>query len=292
MWPVLAFILPVIRLYLIGVKVLIYQMLHKSFTLPVLPRQNGRVAIVTGGARGMGYETSQHLASLGTHVVIAGNEEEEGLVAVKKIQKESGHKKAGVMLVPERKTEDGFELHFGLNYLGHFLLTNLLLAGLRDSGQSRRCSRIITVSSATHYGGRLDLNDLQGRSCYSSHGAYSQSKLALVLFTYHLQERLWARGDPVTANVVDPGMVDTDLYQNLCSPAQLAKKPVAKLLFRTPAEGASTAVYAAAASELEGHGGLYLYNGQKKISSASSYDKQLQEKLWTKSCAMVGLQEA
>lgn len=61
---------------------------------------------------------------------------------------------------------------------------------------------------------------------------------------------------------------------------------------QTPAEGASTAMYAAAASELEGHGGLYLYNGQKKISSARSYDKQLQEKLWTKSCAMVGLQEA
>lgn len=67
------------------------------------------------------------------------------------------------MLVPERKTEDGFELHFGLNYLGHFLLTNLLLDVLRDSGQSGRSSRIVTVSSATHYGGRLDLNDLQGR---------------------------------------------------------------------------------------------------------------------------------
>ncbi|XP_026788168.1 dehydrogenase/reductase SDR family member on chromosome X isoform X2 [Pangasianodon hypophthalmus] len=292
MWRLLAFILPVIRLYFIGVKVLIDQLLHRSFALPVLPRQNGRVAIVTGGARGMGYETSRHLASLGTHVVIAGNEEEEGLIAVKKIQKESGHRKAGVMLVPERKTEDGFELHFGLNYLGHFLLTNLLLDVLRDSGQSGRYSRIVTVSSATHYGGRLDLNDLQGRSCYCSHGAYSQSKLALVLFTYHLQEQLWARGDPITANAVDPGMVDTDLYQNLCSPAQLAKKPVAKLLFRTPAEGASTGVYAATTSELEGLGGLYLYNGQKKISSASSYDKQLQEKLWTKSCAMVGLQKA
>lgn len=67
------------------------------------------------------------------------------------------------MLVPERETEDGFEWHFGLNYLGHFLLTNLLLDVLIDSGQSGRCSRIVTVSSATHYGGRLDLNDLQGR---------------------------------------------------------------------------------------------------------------------------------
>ncbi|XP_007246764.3 dehydrogenase/reductase SDR family member on chromosome X isoform X2 [Astyanax mexicanus] len=274
----------------------------------------------------MGYETSRHLASLGMHVVIAGNEEDEGLVAVKKIQEQTGQRKvefmyldlaslksvrqfvqrfkarglplhvlvnnAGVMLVPERKTEDGFELHFGLNYLGHFLLTNLLLDTLRSSGRSGQCSRIVTISSATHYGGRLNLDDLQRRSCYSSHGAYAQSKLALVLFTYHLQDRLCAQGDPVTANAVDPGMVDTDLYENLCSPAQLAKRPVAKLLFRTPAEGASTAIYAAAASELEGVGGLYLYNGRKTESSVTSYDEQLQGRLWKQSCALVGLQKA
>ncbi|XP_072513408.1 polyprenol dehydrogenase isoform X2 [Salminus brasiliensis] len=274
----------------------------------------------------MGYETSRHLASLGMHVVIAGNEEDEGLAAVRKIQKEAGQGKvefmyldlaslksvrqfvqrfkskglplhvlvnnAGVMLVPERKTEDGFELHFGLNYLGHFLLTNLLLDTLRNSAKSGQCSRVVTISSATHYGGRLDLNDLQGRSCYCAHGAYSQSKLALVLFTYHLQDRLWAQGDPVTANAVDPGMVDTALYENLSSPAQLAKRPVAKLLFRTPAEGASTGIYAAAASELEGVGGLYLYNGRKTESSVTSYDEQLQARLWMQSCALVGLQKA
>ncbi|XP_062866611.1 dehydrogenase/reductase SDR family member on chromosome X [Trichomycterus rosablanca] len=325
MW-LFSFILPIIRLYLIGVKVLIDQLLHKSFTLPVLPRQDGKVAIVTGGARGMGYETSRHLASLGARVVIAGNEEEEGLSAVKKIQRETGHDKvefmyldlaslesvrqfvqgfkaralplhilvnnAGVMLVPERRTVDGFELHFGLNYLGHFLLTNLLLDLLRESGRSGKCSRIVTVSSATHYGGRLNLNDLQSRSCYCSHGAYSQSKLALVLFTYRLQKQLWARGDPVTANAVDPGMVDTDLYQNLCSPAQMAKKPVARLLFRTPTEGASTAIYTVAACELEGLGGLYLYNGQNRESSTCSYERHLQDDLWTKSCDLVGLQKA
>lgn len=77
-----------------------------------------------------------------------------------------------------------------------------------------------------------EVTSLCFRSCYSSHGAYSQSKLALVLFTYHLQEQLWTRGDPLTTNAIDPGVVDTDLYQNLCTPAQLAKKPMAKLLFR------------------------------------------------------------
>lgn len=288
MWRLLHCILGFIRLYLDGVKVLLYQLFNKSFRLP------------------------------------AGNEEEEGLAAVKKIQEELNQGKvefmyldlasltsvrqfvqrynakglplhvlvnnAGVMLVPERRTEDGFELHFGLNYLGHFLLTNLLLGALRKTGKPGKCSRIVIMSSATHYGGRLTLDDLQGRLCYSSHAAYAQSKLALLLLSYHLQEQLLVRGDPVTVNAVDPGMVDTALYDNLCSPAQVAKKPFAKLLFRTPAEGASTAIYAAAASELEGIGGLYLYNGRKTESSALSYDKRLQTKLWKQSCALVGLQ--
>lgn len=70
---------------------------------------------------------------------------------------------AGVMLVPERKTEDGFEEHFGLNYLGHFLLTNLLLDTLKQSGTHSHNARIVTVSSATHYVGKLHLNDLQSR---------------------------------------------------------------------------------------------------------------------------------
>lgn len=66
-------------------------------------------------------------------------------------------------MVPERTTEDGFEEHFGLNYLGHFLLTNLLLDTLKESGAPGRCARVVTVSSATHYIGELDMDDLQGR---------------------------------------------------------------------------------------------------------------------------------
>ncbi|XP_028836322.1 polyprenol dehydrogenase isoform X2 [Denticeps clupeoides] len=271
----------------------------------------------------MGYEISRHLASLGMHVVIAGNVEEEGLDAVKKIQEEAGEGRveflylnlaslksvrqfvqrfkstglplhvlvnnAGVMLLPQGQTEEGFEVHFGLNYLGHFLLTNLLLDALKRSGKHGTCSRIVNMSSATHYGGRMIMDDLNGRSCYSAHGSYSQSKLALVLFTYHLQDMLTVGGYHVTSNAVDPGMVDTNLYENLCGPAQLAKAPVAKLLFRTPAQGASTAIYAATASEMEEVGGCYLFNGCKTASSESSYDTELQAELWKKSCALVGL---
>ncbi|TKS66160.1 Dehydrogenase/reductase SDR family member on chromosome X [Collichthys lucidus] len=325
MW-LLSVLVPLVRLYLCGVKVLLYQLFNRSLTLPVLPKQNGRVAIVTGGTRGMGFETARHLASLGMHVVIAGNEKEEGTAAVKRIHEEGGKGKAefmfldltslksvrqfvqtfkarglplhvlvnnaGTMLVPETQTQDGFEFHFGLNYLGHFLLTNLLLDVLKKSGRHGCCSRVVTVSSATHYGGVMDMDDLNSKRCYSSHGAYSQSKLALVLFTYYLQEQLTASGFPVTANAVDPGMVDTALYDNLWSLAQALKKPVAKLLFRTPAEGASISIYAAAASEMEGVGGCYLYNGKKKQSSDISYDSELQAELWKKSCQLVGLQVA
>ncbi|XP_058885006.1 dehydrogenase/reductase SDR family member on chromosome X isoform X3 [Acipenser ruthenus] len=291
----------------------------------IFPKQNGRVAIVTGGAKGIGYETARHLARLGMHIIIAGNSENEGQEAVKRIKEENLHQKvefihldltslksvhwfvktfndrglplhilvnnAGVMLVPERTTQDGFEEHIGLNYLGHFLLTKLLLDKLKQSGCQESCARIVTVSSATHYCGELDLEDLQSCSCYSSHRAYAQSKLALVLFTYYLQQRLTAEGSHVMTNAVDPGVVNTDLYQNICWPAQLLKGLVAGLFFRTPEEGASTSIYAAAAPELEGVGGCYLYNGQRTKSADASYDEELQSRLWTLSCSLVGIQE-
>ncbi|XP_017285529.1 dehydrogenase/reductase SDR family member on chromosome X isoform X2 [Kryptolebias marmoratus] len=274
----------------------------------------------------MGFETAKHLASLGMHVIIAGNEREEGSAAVRRINEECSQGKvefvfmdltsltsvrqfvqtfrgrrlplhvlinnAGTMLVSEKRTEDDFELHFCLNYLGHFLLTNLLLDVLKTSGRQGNCSRIINMSSATHYAGVIDMEDLNRRTYYSSHAAYAQSKLALVLFTYYLQEQLTAGGFPVIVNAVDPGMVDTALYDNLWSLAKMLKKPIAKILFRTPAEGASISTYAGAAAEMEGVGGFYLYNGEKTQSSDLSYDSELQAKLWKKSCELVGLQEA
>ncbi|XP_054882023.1 dehydrogenase/reductase SDR family member on chromosome X-like isoform X2 [Poeciliopsis prolifica] len=320
----LSVLIPLLRLYLCGIKVLLYQMFNRTFAMPALPKQKGRVAIVTGATRGMGFETARHLANLGMHVIIAGNEPEEGAAAVRKINEECNEgeaefvfvdltslksvrqfvqkfrdrslplhvliNNAGTMLVPERRTEDGFEFHFCLNYLSHFLLTNMLLDLLKTSGRKGRCSRIINMASATHYVGEINLDDLNKRAVYSSHGAYCQSKLALVLFTYYLQEQLTSGGFSVTVNAVDPGMVDTALYDNLWTLAQMMKKPVASVLFRTPAEGASISVYAAAASEMEGVGSCYLYNGQKTQSSDLSYDSELQAKLWTKSCELVGLQ--
>ncbi|XP_077336928.1 polyprenol dehydrogenase isoform X3 [Lithobates pipiens] len=196
---------------------------------------------------------------------------------------------AGVMLVPESKTEDGFETHFGLNFLGHFLLTNLLLDTMRKSGTPYFNTRVVTVSSATHFNGELNFDDLQTSHSYSSHGAYSQSKLALVLFTYYLQHQLTAEGCYVTANSVDPGVVNTDLYQHVSWPGRFVKWMTGWLFLKTAEEGAFTSIYASISPDLEGIGGCYLYNGQRIKSADVTYNTEVQKRLWAESCKMAVL---
>ncbi|XP_063811554.1 E3 SUMO-protein ligase ZBED1 isoform X3 [Pseudophryne corroboree] len=281
--------LPTLRNYYIAVKVIFQQLLGRSLTVPDFPRQDGKVAFITGGAKGIGFYTAKHLSRLGMHVIIAGNNETDGNEAVRRIQEDTLNNKAGVMLVPERRTQDGFEEHFGLNYLGHFLLTNLLLDTMRSSGRQDCNARVITVSSATSFAAQLNFDDLQNSHCYSAHGAYSQSKLALVLFTYYLQHQLTVEGSHVTANAVDPGVVNTDLYKHVCWPFRFVKWMTGRLLLKSAEEGAATSIYAAVSPDLEGIGGCYLYNGQKIKSADITYNAELQEKLWTESCKMVAL---
>ncbi|KAM8753395.1 polyprenol dehydrogenase [Rhynchonycteris naso] len=312
-----------LRVYAAGAAVILAQLLRRfcgRFKEPAFTRQPDRVAIVTGGTEGIGYATCRHLARLGMHVIIAGNDETKARDVVRRLQEETLSDKveflycdlasmasirdfvqkfkgkniplhvlinnAGVMMVPQRQTADGFEEHFGLNYLGHFLLTNLLLDTLRASGRPGRSARVVTVSSATHYVGELDLDDLQGSGGYSAHGAYARSKLALVLFTYHLQRLLAAQGSPVTANAVDPGVVDTNLYKHVFWGTRLVKKLFGRWFFKSPEEGAWTSVFAAVSPELEGVGGRYLYNEREATSLAVTYDTELQQQLWARSCRM------
>ncbi|XP_072118761.1 polyprenol dehydrogenase isoform X3 [Mobula birostris] len=289
--------------YAVGLKVLLEQLLRRRFSLPVLPSQDGKVAIVTGGAQGIGYETAKHLSRLGMHVIIVEFMYLE-LASLQSIRQFVEHFKArnlplhvlvnnaAVMLVPQRYTEDEFEEHFGVNYLGHFLLTHLLRDALRQSGSSDYSSRIVTLSSATHYIGEINLNDLQSRTSYSSHGAYAQSKLALVLFSYQLQQRLAAEGSHVTSNVVDPGVVNTNLYKHTTWLFKLCKWLFSWLLFQTPSQGASTVIYTAVSPSLEGSGGFYLVNGRKMKSADISYNEDLQRELWNLSCKLVGILEA
>ncbi|XP_010878436.1 dehydrogenase/reductase SDR family member on chromosome X isoform X2 [Esox lucius] len=265
------------------------------------------------------------MARLGAHVIIAGQNEVEGVSAVKRIYEENREatvefeqldlaslqsvrqfvqsfkrrglpldilvNNAGVMLVRESCTKDGFEHHFGVNYLGHFLLTLLLLDTLKHSGKRSSCSRVVNLSSSAHRAGEIRLDDLQNRHCYSPHAAYCQSKLALLLFSYHLQERLDRGGFPVNSYAVDPWMVDTSLYRHLTLPARLAQIAIARLLFRRPSQGASTVLYTALSPSLEGDGGGYWSNGHLEMTSPNTFDPQLQLRLWNVSCRLVGLQE-
>ncbi|CAB1328743.1 unnamed protein product, partial [Coregonus sp. 'balchen'] len=158
---------------------------------------------------------------------------------------------AAVMLVPEGRTEEGFERHFGVNYLGHFLLTLLLLDTLKHSGKRGSCSRVVTLSS----------------QCYSAHAAYCQSKLALLLFSSHLQQRLDRGGFSWIL-----GWSTRHSTATIFPPARLAQTAIARLLFR-------------------GEGGGYWSNGRTEMTSPNTYDPQLQLGLWDSSCRLVGLQE-
>jgi NAD(P)-dependent dehydrogenase (short-subunit alcohol dehydrogenase family) len=139
---------------------------------------------------------------------------------------------AGIMLVPEARTGDGFERQIGTNHLGHFALTNLLLPHVTD--------RIVTVSSNAHARGRLDLDDLNWHTRpYRTSQAYSDSKLANLLFTFELQRRLSASGSSVRALAVHPGMVRTNLFGH--RPVQAAIIGfVGRFLMQDPEHGART----------------------------------------------------
>eukprot|EP00058_Branchiostoma_floridae_P023733 XP_002609223.1 hypothetical protein BRAFLDRAFT_90676 [Branchiostoma floridae] len=224
--------------------------------------------------------------------VEGGRSQDEANIAIEDIKKSCTQAKAGVMLTPYSLTEDGFETHFGVNHLGHFLLTNLLLDTLRSSGKPDLWSRIVFVSSAVHSIGDINFDDLNSSKNYSPHAGYAQSKLANVLTAYELQRRLLADQSHVTANALHPGVVNSDLYQHVMWPMRVAQRIMGWIgLTKTTKQGADTILYAAMSPDLEGIGGRYLDNCQSVPSSDQSYDKDLQKRLWEESCRLVHLQE-
>ncbi|KAH8025311.1 hypothetical protein HPB51_006935 [Rhipicephalus microplus] len=184
---------------------------------------------------------------------------------------------AGVMLMPYLETEDGFELHVSINYLGHCLLTALLLPLLIAASSKGQAARIVNVSSCVHKAGRMDIDDLNSRKSYSCYNGYAQSKLAQVLFTKALGRHLKAKGVPVTVNCIHPGIVNTQLYQRVWW-APL----VAGLFFRTPEECVRTVLHATLSSELEGISGHYLEECALAQSLSLCDDHSVQERLWNK----------
>jgi len=272
--------------------------------------------MVTGASSGIGKETSKKLAELGATVVMVCRDEKRGEKAMSEIKgasndaqvellfadftsldsvralakefldkHESLHvliNNAGGVNVRRSVTADGYETTFQVDYLSHFLLTNLLLDVLEKSAPSR----IINVSSASHYGGHLNFDDLQMKKRYGVMKAYSQAKLAQVLFTYELSRRL--EGTGVMVNALHPGAVATNIWKGSMGPFSFLGN-ISRLFLISPERGAETPVYLASSPEVEGVTGKYYDHMNEKQSSAESHDQVVAKKLWDESERMTGL---
>jgi NAD(P)-dependent dehydrogenase (short-subunit alcohol dehydrogenase family) len=294
----------------------------KKWTSDDVPGQHGRLAVVTGANTGLGFETAQVLAARGASVVLAVRDIEKGKHAAARIadtapganvrvqpldltsldsiraatdELRAKHPRidllinnAGVMFTPKQTTRDGFELQFGTNHLGHFALTGLLLEQLLPVPGSR----VVTVSSLGHrLQARINFDDLQGERSYSRVGAYGQSKLANLLFTYELQRRLSGAGTTI-AVAAHPGFAATELTRN--SPAVAAT--IARLFSQKAAMGALPTLRAATdpgvlGGQYYGPGGFLGARGHPKLahSSGQSHDTAIQRRLWTISEELTGV---
>ncbi|XP_034107861.2 retinol dehydrogenase 14-like isoform X2 [Drosophila albomicans] len=277
--------------------------------------ETGKVVIVTGSNTGIGKETVLELARRGATVYMACRDksraEQARLEVIRETKNQNiffreldlasldsvrkfidGFKKeqskldilinnAGIMLCPHMLTKEGFEMQLGVNHMGHFLLTNLLLDLLKKSSPSR----IVNVSALAHVDGSINFDDLNSEKSYSPRKAYGQSKLANILFTRELAKRL--EGTNVTVNALHPGVVETELSRHVPifnNPIfGFLISPLIWLIFKTPKNGAQTTLYAALDPDLNGVTGLYFSDCKPKEVSAAAKDANSAKRLWEES---------
>ena len=191
---------------------------------------------------------------------------------------------AGLFNLRRKMTVDNYENTFAVNYLSQFLLTNLLLERLAASAPSR----IVIVSSIGHYSGHINFDDLQAEKGYGGFKAYSQSKLAQILFTHELAKRL--QGTHVTANSLHPGAVGTNIWSRPAGRFGFIMR-IFKPFLTSPDKGAETSVYLTSSPDVENVSGEYFEKKRIKKSSEESYDSAVAERLWNVSAQLTHLEK-
>ncbi|XP_056423446.1 retinol dehydrogenase 13 isoform X2 [Hyla sarda] len=250
----------------------------------------GKTVIVTGANTGIGKETALELARRGGRIIMACRDMGKCENAAREIRGTTLNHKVFAKHLDLASMKSIKE--FAKSILqGHFLLTNLLLDRLKESGQSR----IINVSSLAYIAGDIDFDDLNWeKKKYNTKAAYCQSKLANVLFTNELAKRL--QGTGVTANSLHPGVADTELgrhtgmHQSTFSSSVLA--PIFWFLIKSPRQAAQPSVYLAVAEELQGTSGKYFNGLKEKEAAKQALDEKTAKKLWEESAKLVHLDEA
>lgn len=298
----------------------------KGFTAEDVPDQSGKTFFITGANTGLGFEAAKALAGKNARVILGCRSPEKAEQALRAILDEHpgadvcqveidlGNlssvrraaaevaqeprldvliNNAGIMGPPYQLTEDGFESQFGVNHLGPFALTGLLLEKLRQTPNAR----IVSTASIAHRRGKIDFDDINAEKNYSAIRRYAMSKIANLYFCYELQHRLEASGDETeTISVAaHPGIAETELTRYIPGALMLAA-PLFRPLLNSAAQGAWPTLLAATGKDVRG--GQY-FGPRKRGETAGpavrvesnrrSHDSRIAEKLWDLSIEMTGV---
>jgi len=295
-----------------------------NFTDADVTDQTGKTFFITGANTGLGFETARVLSAKGARVLLGCRNRSKAEAALASIKGEHADanveivdidlgnlasvraaanivaaeprldgllNNAGIMMPPRELTTDGFESQLGVNHLGHFALTGLLLPTL----EATQGSRVVSTSSLAHNNGTIHFDDLAAEKKYSKLGRYGQSKLANLLFTYELDRRLRSKGSSTIAVAVHPGASDTELARSLPGAMQFFF-PLVRLFLNTAAQGAWSTLLGATHPDVQG--GQYF--GPKGIgemsgpakqvkSNAKSKDEAVAKQLWDVSIELTGV---